>query len=482
MNDLKLRQTKTTKWSIKRRLTVLYVLSAFGILLISTVFLYWVLASRLDKEDGQFLVTKVSLLREILSAEPNDPDVIQEEVEWESAPFRLAKYYARIMDSKGRVIKETTKMRGLVPTNVFPTPADISQVPSEATKWKSKNGHNFLLMSALAMIGKSGEQTSILQLALDVSEEDQLIVDYRRQLLVVLAAGILLAAGLGVYVTRKGLHPLEDITSTVQSIGSFDQISASQLHKRLGQTGWPMELSQLALEFDKMLDRLEESFERLSQFSADLAHELRTPVNNLIGEAEVALSRDRAAEEYREVIQSGLEEFSRISHVIESLLFLARAESPETHIERTRFDVRDKVQGVIDFYEAVAQEQEIHLDCSGDALVYADQTLFRQALSNLVSNAIHHTPKGGNISIKIVDLAENGIKISVVDNGTGIGPEHLSHIFDRFYRADNSRSTNKTGSGLGLAIVKSIMRLHNGTASIVSERDKGTTVTLTFPA
>ena len=483
MNKANLQSTGRKTWSIKRRLTVLYVVSAFGILFLSTIFLYWVLASRLEKEDAQFLVTKVSLLREILTEEPNDPEVIHEEVEWESAPFRLAKYYVRILDPQHKIVIETANMSSIVPTNVFPQPAGVMQTPSQASRWKSKSGHNLLLMTALAKLGGPNGKTRVLQLALDISQEDQLIVDYRQQLLIVLFADILLSAALGIFVTRKGLQPLEEITRTVQSIGSFGQISAYQLHERLGQSDWPIELNDLALEFDKMLDRLEESFNRLSQFSADLAHELRTPINNLVGETEVALSRERLAEDYREVLQSGLEEFSRLSHIIESLLFLARADSPETHIERKEFDIREQVEGVIEFYEAVAEEQEIEMVCTGDSIVHADQTLFRQALNNLVSNAIQHTPRGGRISIQVNrGLGNDAVEVSVSDNGTGIDPEHLPRVFDRFYRADNSRSKYRPGSGLGLAIVKSIMQLHNGSASIVSEPGKGTTVTLSFPA
>ncbi len=149
-----------------------------------------------------------------------------------------------------------------------------------------------------------------------------------------------------------------------------------------------------------MLDRIEDSFNRLSQFSADLAHELRTPINNLIGETEVALSRERTAGDYREVLESSLEEYSRLSHVIESLLFLARAESPEAHIEKTKFNPRNQIEGLVDFYEAVAEEKGIEINFVNSAgsnenpVLNADQTFFRQALNNLISNAVQHTQRG----------------------------------------------------------------------------------------
>ncbi len=492
MSETEAKPERVRTWSIKRRLTVLYVVSVFAMLLISTIFLYWVLVNRLQIEDGQFLAAKIGLLREILSQEPNNAEVLEEEVKWETAPFRLAKYYARILDSRDSVLIETEKMSSIAPIGIFPQPAGVSHVPLHPTKWKSGDGHNLLLMSALAVAGGKSHRTRILQLALDISHEDELISDYKRELLLVLVAGILISAGVGIFIAGKGLRPIERITKTVQ------RISAHQLHQRLLQhsattsdsrlkSNWPVELNDLAAAFDEMLDRLEASFNRLSQFSADLAHELRTPINNLIGETEVALSRDRSPADYREVLESSLEEFSRLSHVIESLLFLARAESPEAHVDKKDLALRSEIQNIIEFYEAIAEEKGVMLsyrispETAGDLTVNADPTLLRQAISNLVSNAVHYTRRGGNVEIDAKLGADREVEISVSDNGIGIAEEHLPRIFDRFYRADSSRSENKTGSGLGLSIVRSIMRLHHGTAEVASEPGKGTKVTLKFP-
>lgn len=472
---------KIKSWSIKRKFTLLYVVSAFGILLISTVFLYWVLASRLRKEDGQFLTAKIGLLREILAEEPNNKDVLEEEIKWETAPFRLAKYYARILGPDGRTVIETGNMSAVAPVDIFPKPSGLSSTPAATTERKSSKGHSLILVSALARAGGPAGGVRVLQLALDISHEDELIADYRQRLLLVLLAGILVSAGIGVFISERGLKPIEDITKTVQ------HISAHQLHRRLGQSHWPLELNDLAAAFDGMLDRLEDSFNRLSQFSADLAHELRTPINNLIGETEVSLSRERSRDEYREVMESSLEEYSRLSHVIESLLFLARAESPEVKIEKSEFDPGEKIEEVIDFYEAMAEEHGVTITYQvathhEDRLpVNADPTLFRQAVSNLISNALRYTSKGGKIVIAVETEADGSVVVSVNDDGIGIDREHIERIFDRFYRVDASRSKNKPGSGLGLAIVKSIMQLHGGTASVMSERGKGTTVTLRFP-
>jgi len=243
---------------------------------------------------------------------------------------------------------------------------------------------------------------------------------------------------------------------------------------------WPQELTALAEAFDGMLDRLEDSFARLSQFSADMAHELRTPVNNLMGEAEVSLSKPRTTEEYQHVLASSLEECERLSRLIDSMLFLARAENAETELKRSALDVRAEIETVREFYDVVAEEQGVEVACAGDGRLNADPLLFRQALGNLLSNALQYTPRGGKVTISVAH--SNGwIDIGVTDTGAGIDPEHLPRIFDRFYRADRSRSQHPQGFGLGLAIVKSILTLHGGTVAIKSTPGAGTTVVLRFP-
>lgn len=228
------------------------------------------------------------------------------------------------------------------------------------------------------------------------------------------------------------------------------------------------------------LDRLKDSHARISQFSADLAHELRTPINNLIGEAEVALSRSRTVDEYREVLESSLEEYTRLSRMIDGLLFLARAESPETQIERKWFSALEEIKAVRDFLDAMAEEHGVEVICHGNEWLNADPMLFRRAVSNLLINALQHTPRGGRVSISAKKLSDASIEVKVSDTGFGIPAQHLPRIFDRFYRANNTRSQSK-GVGLGLAIVKSIMDLHGGSATIHSQPGVGTTVSLRFP-
>jgi two-component system, OmpR family, heavy metal sensor histidine kinase CusS len=476
------------RWSIVTRLTALYTASAFAMLLLAAGFLHWTLMVNFNRQDAQFLADKVHLLRTILSKTPADTTDLQEEVEWETASLHFTKYYARVLDPHGQTLMETPGMSNALPVAMFPAPANAAQLESQVTSRTLNGNQRFLLLSATAdgrsemppsndsTVQRFNDSTPrVIQVALDVSPEDAFLQHYRRDLAWAVLFGVLFSAVAGAFVARRGMRPLVELTRAT------DRISASQLHERIAGDGWPRELASLAKGFDRMLDRLEDSFKRLSQFSADLAHELRTPINNLRGEAGVALAQSRPPEEYRRTLESSLEEFERLSRLIDNLLFLARADSPTAGIARSRFDSRPALETVREFYEALAEDRGIELRCEGQGTVNADPMLFRQAASNLLSNALNHTPRGGQVQMRASPGANGSLEVNVSDTGCGIAPEHLPRIFDRLYRADPARSNHPDGAGLGLAIVKSIMTLHGGSVTVQSEVGKGTRFTLVFP-
>ena len=197
-----------------------------------------------------------------------------------------------------------------------------------------------------------------------------------------------------------------------------------------------------------------------------------------MGEGQVALTRERPPGEYREVIESTIAECERLSGIVDNLLFMARADAARESIQRKLFDARDAVEKIAAFYRTLAEDRNVAIHCSGEGEIYADPVLFQRAVSNLVDNALRFTPDGGEVKISIV-IRDAHSEIAVSDNGSGIAPEHLPRVFDRFYRADSSRSSD--GAGLGLALVKSIVDLHGGTARIDSEVGHGTVVTIVFP-
>lgn len=463
------------KWSITVRLTLLYALSAFTILMASTFFMYWALTSSLARSNQQFLFGEVAVLRGILREYPINIPALQQEVAREAIELNYAKhrYFCRVLDAQGNIVLETPGMSRVIDVSKFPPAPRGPTYISEIIPWHAYDDRSFLLMSA--WINHNQTSQHLIQVALDVRPEQQIIAEYRRNLVLVLLLGILFSATVSAMVARRGLRPLRDITAKTK------RITIDQLHERLDSTSWPKELTALASALNKMLDRIESSVNHLAQFSADLAHEFRTPINNLMGEAEIALSRSRTTDEYRQVLASSLEEYAKLARMIDSLLFLARTENTQMGIAKVELDARKTMDAVCEFHQIIAEEKNIQLTCEGQAKLLADPILLRRALSNLVSNALKYTPSGGTITLNVKENREKNITISVTDTGVGIGAEHLPYIFERFYRVDQARSHDSGGTGLGLSIVKSIMDLHKGSVNIQSQPGTGTTVTLTFP-
>ncbi len=460
------------RWSITKQLAWLYALSAAIMLVFASGFLYWVLITTLEQEDEQFLNSRLHVLDLILQAA--NIEALEREIAQENVGLPSARYltYSRVLDESGHTLYEAPGMNREIPPAVFP---DSSASASEAKKWRSPTNRSYLLAARQTGGGGTGRLKRQIQVALNETSEEMLISRYERYLIGVLLAGILGAAAIGIITARRGMKPLVDITRAAE------RITASQLHERIDVAHWPKELVSLARAFDGMLDRLEDSFNRLSQFSADLAHELRTPINNLRGEAEVALSRPRDAKEYREILASSLEEYGRLSRMIDSLLFLAKADGAQAMVTCLPIEASTEIEKVIAFYEALAAEQDVQVICEGNGTINADPILFRRVISNLLSNALHYTPAGGKISFS-VHCIDGGIEVICRDSGMGIRQEHLPKIFDRFYRISPSRSSTAEGAGLGLAIVKSIVGLHRGKIAVQSAIGEGTSVRIFFPA
>ncbi|MGC8491822.1 MAG: heavy metal sensor histidine kinase [Syntrophobacteraceae bacterium] len=464
-------------WSLATRLTFLVTLSFVSLLCVATLYLYVSMSKNIVQEDTSFLTGEIARLRAIIAEDRKNSgalaDEVTEEVHWGASAQRAEMFYARVLDPRGKVVAETQQMERILPPGIFTRPLAIAQRSGREIRWKSEGGGTFLIESAWADAGRG----YVIQVGLNISHEEEILLGYRKRMALVLVIGTLFSILMCGFVVRRGTRPLDDIIRTVR------RITAEQLHERIGQRAWPKELGALAAAFDGMLDRLEESFGRLSRFSANIAHELRTPVNGLMGAAEVTLSRQRTSEEYRQVIESSLEEYARLSRMIESLLFLARAENREIAIERSRVDVYREMENVRELYDAVAEESGVEVLCRAYPMeLSAEPVLFQRAIANLLANALQYTPRGGRIILAAEKLSDESVNISVSDTGCGIPAEQQASVFERFYRGDPSRSVKANGTGLGLAIVRSIMELHGGTATIQSEENKGTIVTLNFPS
>jgi two-component system heavy metal sensor histidine kinase CusS len=236
----------------------------------------------------------------------------------------------------------------------------------------------------------------------------------------------------------------------------------------------------MADSFNDVLSRLQGSFQNLSQFSADLAHDMRTPLNNLMVQTQVALSQTRERDEYEELLTSHHEEYERLVRMVETMLFLARADHDEIVLTAPELDVSLELHRIAEYFEGPASDAGVRFAVAGTGAVVADAVLFRRAVGNLVSNALRYTPRGSVINLD-GEQSEKGMTITVSNPGIGIDGRDLPRLFERFYRSDKSRSSSGTSAGLGLAIVKSIMKLHGGTAAVHSTNDRAT-FTLFFPS
>lgn len=334
--------------------------------------------------------------------------------------------------------------------------------PSPLAVWA--NGPQvFRGIGARIPIGIAGASPARVVVAIEISHHREFMAAFQRAQWLAIALGIVLTALLAWSVARRGLYPLHRLTEDVRGI------SAQRLDYRLDVSRLPVELVDLGAAFNDTLGRLEDSFQRLSDFSSDISHELRTPVSNLMTQTEVALSKARSAEEYRDILHSNLEEYERMARMVGDMLFLAKADNGLVTPSREPVDLADTVQDLFEFYEALAEDKGIILAQRGHGEVLGDRLMLRRAVSNLVANAIRHTPRGGTLRVTIDAKDHDMVGLAVENPGPEIPPEHLPRIFDRFYRADPSRQRDTEGAGLGLAITRSIVEAHGGSISVTSK-------------
>lgn len=302
----------------------------------------------------------------------------------------------------------------------------------------------------------------------------------RRHFILILAAmlpvGLALAGGGGWLLARRSLKPVHQMTQAAQRISAF------RLSERLEESGTGDELDELAQTLNQTLERLDESFNQMRQFSADASHELQTPLTVLKGEIEVALRAPRSTEEYRNTLQSSLEEIDRLAKLVEGLLFLARADSGVLKIDQKNVNLTELIQLVQADLMKVAGEKGVELRClpTEPVILLGDPILLRQLVQNVVLNGLKYTPDGGTVSVT-AGWEGNWATMTVSDTGQGIAAEDQEKIFQRFYRSAKARSEGGGGAGLGLSIAKSIVNIHKGEIEIMSSPGSGTTFTVRLP-
>lgn len=457
--------------SLAARLTLFYtlfaltVLSAIG-LIFNAAFTRQIMADATARAEGQ-----VEFLRDMLLEIGADLARLPETREWRERGLHRGGVYSRIMAGDGAVLTETPGMEATA--GEFGSPGKVG-APLSTRIWTGGSGVPYLLVAAEAYSGATRGEAMTVQVALDIEGPTRFLAHIRRLIMATGLCGVLISA-LGSYVlTRRGLRPLASVTHVAR------RISASDLSLRTHPYQWPRELQPLSQAFDEMLDRLADSFSRLSRFSADIAHELRSPLHRLLSRTEVTLARARLGPEYETALADNLQELQRMAALIEDMLFLARADNAQVALQREEVELGTELEKIRAFFSLAAEEQGISLRVSGHAMVTADVRLLRRAVSNLVENALRHTPSGGRIAVQARGFPDRWA-IEVQDSGPGIPPQHLPHLFDRFYRVDAARSPGTDGVGLGLSIVKAIADLHGGTVRATNTPGAGACFTLECP-
>lgn len=343
----------------------------------------------------------------------------------------------------------------------FPAAMIKRHDPRQAFEW-GDGMERFRGIAGEAITGISGAQPAIVGVATEIAHHDSFMESFRATLWLFVTVAAVLMGVLGWMVTHRSLAPLRAIKQEAA------EITASKLNSRLSLDAVPTELAELAETLNEMLARLEESFRRLSDFSSDLAHELRTPISNLMTQTQVSLSRTRSVSDYQDILSSNAEELERMARMVSDMLFLAKADNGLMTTSTEAVALEDEVRSLFEFYEALAEALSVKLVVEGCAIVTADRLMLRRALSNLLSNAIRHADPNSTVRVTL-EADVSFVRIMVENTGASIAPEHLPRLFDRFFRADASRQRSSEGAGLGLAITQSIIKAHSGTISASSE-------------
>ena len=456
--------------SITLRLTVLFASASTVVLLMLGYLIGGSVEQHFVEQDMELLSGKLALARYALDKVHSPQDLIAIPQQLDDSLVGHHGLAVLVVAPDGQLLFATS---GVAFPQTLLDRKNLSDA-SQPIVWRSPQNMPLRGIAAQVKTGIPDTQPALVAVATDISHHEMFMDAFRVTLwsFVILAA--VLTGFLGWIAVRRGLKPLKAIREEAANI------TAHRLDARLAVEAVPAELAELVMTLNAMLTRLEESFRRLSDFSADLAHEFRTPVSNLLTQTQVILSHARTPDEYRDVLASNAEEYERLSRMIADMLFIAKADEGQIIPSRESMALESVVDNLVEFYRLIADEKDVVLSCSGSGQLVGDSLMIRRAISNLLSNAIRHTPVGGCVSIRLDSSPEQQVTITVSNSGGTISPVHLPRLFDRFYRVDPSRHGEGMHFGLGLAMVKTIVEAHGGTVSVVSEAGK-TSFVLVIP-
>jgi two-component system heavy metal sensor histidine kinase CusS len=446
--------------SLTARLSLMFMLAVTGVLGAAGFFFYQLSQHHFDELDRHTLEDKLRAGRELLTGVDDLAQFDALRPQLQALLGGHSDLVVRIVDAKDRLLFAASGATSSAKTHAHGS--SDGGVRRETRVWRRKAG----------VVEVAGKPLSI-ELALDITTHKVFLRTLAGWLWGALVLCALLSGVLGWLLARSGLKPLREVTLVAASV------SAKSLTERIPTESTPAELQQLVVAFNAMLARLEDAFVRLSNFSADIAHELRTPLSNLMTHTEVVLTRARSREDYQENLYSNLEELRRMARMIDDMLFLAKADNGLIIPEEQSIELHALCEKLLDFYQLTADERGIRFLLSGDAQLRGDPAMLHRALSNLLSNALRYTPDGGTIRLDITATGQN-VALSIGNPGASIPEQHLPRLFDRFYRVDPARREgNPNNAGLGLAITRSIIEAHHGEIHC-SSRDGWTSFDILF--
>lgn len=415
-----------------------------------------------ETQDRMQLEGKVKLLNNLLTQNPHNDPVL------------ILQLKDALIGHHGLIV-QVERPKGHIILSAAPAVIDgdrLARIPSNPlAEWKIKQ-ESYRGLVVTHLTGQNGQSSRII-VGIDTTEHQHFLDEFRHQLLIIGGTGTIALMVLGWIAAWRGLRPAQKMAKVAEGI------SAQHLAGRLEVEHLPVELKSLALAFNDMLDRLENALARLTDFSSDLAHELRTPINNLMTQTQVCLARTRDTAAYQEVLFSNLEEYERLARMISDMLFLAKTEHGLCLPSFQPVDLCQEVGALFEFYDALAAEKGMGLLQTGEATIQGDALMLRRALSNLLSNAIRYGKPNTDIEVRLAQQPQF-TTISIQNIGATINEDQQQRIFDRFYRTDASRTRTDEGAGLGLAITKSIIEAHGGTIAVESAHEITTFVIRLF--
>ncbi|MFA5260237.1 MAG: heavy metal sensor histidine kinase [Candidatus Omnitrophota bacterium] len=459
------------------KITLWYVLLFLISSIVISLCLYHQLKFQLYEEVDLFLADEMNEFKQFVSEHHQSLSLIESQMQKESLAMRKDyQMYYGVLDSRRNAVVQSSELPLQNPevqdvkSSVFPK-LDVK----EHKIYGKKN--NYVVRLLTQKVHSQNEFIRYLQVGMNMTRIEKTLINFRKNIMITVPIFFVLSLAGGFILAHRNLKPVS------QMIKTASRISGSNLEERLPVRGTGDELDKLAQTFNNMINRIQEAYQKLSQFSSDVAHELRTPITSLMGDIEAVLSHASSLEKYRSVLTGNLEELARLKQMVNSLLFLSREANSKDTESNTILELNSLVRDIVELFEPVAKEAENNYRYEIPAepiYIKGEKSRIEQIVSNLIDNAIRYSYQGGDIFVK---LAKNGphAEIIVEDKGIGIPDADKPRIFDRFYRSDPSRSRNTGGFGLGLSIVKSIVDSYNGHITFISAINQGTKFSVILP-